>query len=116
MSAFHWFQIFKSNMTIRSWEEAFLQKDIGDAILKHLDEETSLACRLVCQSWRCVVNTNRKLWQRILRNTSLMQAVNERKILLVNSWVGKVTNINQEILVVVQVSNKQSLAFHSLNV
>lgn len=93
-------------MTIRNWEEAFLQMDIGDAILMHLDEESSLACRLVCQSWRCVVNTNRKLWQRIARNTSLMQAVNERKILLVNSWVGKVPNINQEILVVVQVNNQ----------
>ena len=93
-------------MTIRNWEEAFLQKDIGDAILKHLDGETSLACRLVCQSWRCVVNTNRKLWQRIARNTSLMQAVNENRTLLVNCWVGKVHNINQESLVVVQVTIK----------
>ena len=35
----------KQKMGITNWEEAFLQKDIGDRILQNLDIETGLACR-----------------------------------------------------------------------
>ena len=54
----------KVKMAIHNWEEAFLQKDIGDLILQYLDVESGLSCRLVCKSWRVVVNRNRDLWSR----------------------------------------------------
>ena len=52
-------------MGIQNWEQAFLQKDIGDSILHHMDVETALGCRLVCRSWQQVINNNSKLWARV---------------------------------------------------
>ena len=49
-----------------NWSHLFSScPDIGDSILQNLDIESSLACRLVCQDWRQLVNKFKPLWQKL---------------------------------------------------
>jgi len=56
-----------NEITIGTWKELFeiTPYEVTKTILGSLDDNTFLACRLVCQGWRRAVNTFRPKWNEI---------------------------------------------------
>ena len=47
----------KMPSSVKGWSDLFIKcPDIGEAILRPLDVESALACRMVCTEWRHLVN------------------------------------------------------------
>ena len=50
----------------KDWRNIFTEcHEAREIILGHIDLESALACRLVCQDWRETVNCFKKLWTKI---------------------------------------------------
>ena len=50
----------------KKWKDLFTEgPEVTDAILGSLDEESFLACRLVCQGWRGPVNKYKPTWKKM---------------------------------------------------
>jgi len=69
---------------------------LAEIVMKHLDDESFLASRLVCKDWRVIVNSDRQKWRKI-NQTSIIDAARAGHLNVVELLLIKGANVNTEM-------------------